>query len=60
MRTHSAARQDVAKRPGVMDDGLRADLLPRLDKVNGQVYGIAGYGDPLVDDEVMRVVSPDR
>lgn len=101
--SESGSRQDVAKSAEMMDDELRADLLLRLKKINGQVNGIAKmieedrycvdvlqqvnaaqsaleavsrkaarnylercvtdavrYGDPLVYDEVMRVVFRNR
>ena len=98
-----AARRDVVKSAEMMDAELRADLLLRLKKINGQVNGIAkmveqdrycvdvlqqvnaaqsaleavsrkvarnylercvtdavNHGDPLIYDEVMRVVFRNR
>ena len=98
-----APQTDVAGGAAMMDDELRADLLLRLKKINGQVNGIAKmvqqdrycvdvlqqvnaaqsaleavsrkvarnylercvtdavkHGDPLVYDEVMRVVFRNR
>lgn len=99
----SAEREDAAQEALMMDGTLRADLLLRLKKINGQVSGIARmveqdrycvdvlqqvnaaqsaleavsrkvarnylercvtdavkHGDPLVYDEVMRVVFRNR
>ena len=101
--SESTARPDMVKSAEMMDDALRADLLLRLRKINGQVNGIAKMveqdrfcvdvlqqvnaaqsaleavsrkiarnylercvtdavknGDPLVYDEVMRVVFRNR
>ena len=101
--SEAAARPDVVNSAEMMDDALRADLLLRLKKINGQVNGIAKMveqdrycvdvlqqvnaaqsaleaisrkvarnylercvtdavknGDPLVYDEVMRVVFRNR
>ena len=98
-----AAGPDAVKSAEMMDAELRADLLLRLKKINGQVNGIAkmveqdrycvdvlqqvnaaqsaleavsrkvarnylercvtdavNYGDPLIYDEVMRVVFRNR